>query len=84
VSNSTSRNVPLLAAAEDVWAPVSLRDSVFGGEEEAQGTSKGRITRTRKIRAPVVPQETNCSSSWVNANCYTTLVTIDFLMRQSV
>jgi hypothetical protein len=24
----------------------------IGGGEEAQGTSKGRVTRTRKIRAP--------------------------------
>ena len=48
----TSRNVPLVAAAEDVHAPVSLRDSVFGIREESQGASEGRIIRTRRIRAP--------------------------------
>jgi hypothetical protein len=33
------------------------------GGEEAQGISKGRIPRARKIRAPRRPQGTNCSSS---------------------
>jgi hypothetical protein len=33
------------------------------GGEEAQGISKGRIPRARKIRAPRRPQRTNCSSS---------------------
>ena len=34
----------------------------IGRGEEAKGISERRVTRTRKIRAPVVPQETNCSS----------------------
>jgi hypothetical protein len=32
-----SRNVPLLAAAEDVWAPVSLKDSALGMERKLRG-----------------------------------------------
>jgi hypothetical protein len=35
-----SRNVSLLAAAEDVWAPVSLRDSVLGVEGKPRGCLK--------------------------------------------
>ena len=49
MSNSKSRNVSLLAAAEGVW---ELEGLGIGGEEEAQGTSEGRVTRTRKIRVP--------------------------------
>jgi hypothetical protein len=37
VSNSTSRNVPLLAAADDVWVPVSLRDLALGVERKPRG-----------------------------------------------
>ena len=34
-----------------------------GGGEEAQRTSEGRVTRTRKIRAPCRALGTNCCSS---------------------
>ena len=51
VSNSTSRNVPLLAAARRVGAS-ELEGLGTGSGVEAKGISEGRVTRTRKIRAP--------------------------------
>jgi hypothetical protein len=55
------------------------------GGEETQGASEGRVTRTRKIRAPCrAPTRRIAIVIRSMQNCYTTLVTTDSPMRQSV
>jgi hypothetical protein len=36
-----SKNVPLLAAAEDMWALISLRDPALGVKKKARGPLRG-------------------------------------------
>jgi hypothetical protein len=36
-----SKNVPLLAAAEDIWALISLRDSALGVERKLKRPLRG-------------------------------------------
>jgi hypothetical protein len=58
-----SRNVLLLAAVNDMWVPVSLRDLVLRVERKPRGPLRGESLVPAGSNHPAVPQETYCSSN---------------------